>query len=123
LVLLSGIAAFGAVGALARYWLGRYVAEKTGAHFPWGTFLINVSGAFLLGLLNGLPAGHPLSGAWKTALGGGFCGAFTTFSTWSVETVRLAEKGRRQMAWANLVLSVVAGLLAAGAGLALGERL
>jgi CrcB protein len=87
--------------------------------FPWGTFAINVSGSFLLGVLTGAALYHGLGPLPKTALGTGFCGAYTTFSTFSYETVRLVEEGSVLAASANMVASVVVGLVAAAAGIAL----
>lgn len=120
---LIGVA--GAAGALARLVLGGWVAERRrGAAFPWGTYAVNILGSFLLGLVTGLVLGRgALSPAVRAALGTGFLGAFTTFSTWQVEMFRSYEKGERQMAWAYLLLSTGGGLLAAWLGIALGWRL
>lgn len=118
---LFAVALASAVGAPARYLVDRYVAARYRGVFPWGTFVINVSGAFVLGLLVGLGAHHGLSRHMVTILGTGFCGAYTTFSTYSVETVRLAEEGAYGKAVLNAVVSVGAGLLAAAAGLGLAQ--
>ena len=112
-MLLLSIAAGGFAGAVARYWLTQ---RRGPATFPWAVFCVNVTGAFALGLLAGLPN---LASAIRTPLGAGFLGAYTTFSTWMVDTLRLPAR----QAVANLTLSTVAGLAAAAAGLALGRWL
>jgi CrcB protein len=114
-----GVAVASAIGAPARYLLDRYVASKGHGAFPWGTFTINISGSFVLGLLVGLGAHHGLSTSAVAVLGAGFCGAYTTFSTFSVETIRLLEEGSVLEASLNVGVSLAAGLLAAAAGLGL----
>ncbi len=111
-----------AVGAPARYVVDRLVTEATGGRFPWGTALINVSGSFVLGLLTGLGLYHGLSTDARLVLGTGFCGAYTTFSTFTFETVRLAERGQSRAAVLNVVLSTGGALAAAAVGLALAAR-
>jgi CrcB protein len=110
-VLLVALGA--AVGAPLRYLVDRAVQSRHGSTFPWGTLGVNVSGSMLLGLLTGLPVGHPVS----ALLGTGFCGALTTYSTLSFETLRLAQDGRRWQAVANVVVSILAGLGAAYLGI------
>lgn len=114
------VAAGGLVGAPARYLLDRAVSGRIESDFPWGTFVVNISGAFFLGLLTGLTLSHHLSPAGKTLLGTGFCGAYTTFSAFTFETVRLVESGQLLQASLNVLASLVVGLAAATAGLALG---
>jgi CrcB protein len=116
-ILLIGVSLAGAVGATARYLIDVFVQERARGVFPWGTFVINVSGAFLLGLLTGLALHHGLGRVPRTLVGTGFCGAYTTFSTFSYETVRLAEDGAVVEAVANALASLAVGLLAAAAGL------
>ena len=108
-----------AIGAPLRYLTDRTVQAKHDSVFPWGTFSVNVAGSLLLGFLAGLPAGS----AWTGLLGTGFCGALTTYSTFSYETLRLAQDGFRFYALANVLASVVAGLGAAGLGLMLAQAL
>jgi CrcB protein len=108
-----------AVGACARYLLDAFVQSRTDGEFPWGTCVINVSGSFVLGVITGLALHHGLGLGSKLVLGTGFCGAYTTFSTFGYETVRLAEGGLRGPAVRNVAVNTVGGLLAAGAGLAL----
>jgi CrcB protein len=81
------------VGALARYGAGGVVQRRTRGTRPWGTAVVNVGGAVLLGVLVGLHAGGHLDDDLLTIVGAGFCGGFTTFSTWMVESVRLGEEG------------------------------
>jgi fluoride exporter len=108
-----------AVGAPARYLLDGLVHDATGGEFPWGTCVINVSGSFLLGILSGLALYHGFPDDAKVVLGTGFCGAYTTFSTFSFETIRLVEGGDGRAAIRNIVVNTGGGLLAAAAGLAL----
>jgi CrcB protein len=107
------VALGGALGAPLRYLVDRAVQARYGPAFPWGTLTVNVAGSLVLGLVAGF------TGAAYTLLGAGFCGAFTTYSTFSYETLRLLEEGSGRHALANVVLTVLAGLLAIGLGLAL----
>jgi CrcB protein len=107
-VLLVALGA--AIGAPLRYLTDRLVQSRHDSVFPWGTLAVNVAGSFVLGMLAGLPASPALS----AVLGTGFCGALTTYSTFSYETLRLVQEGSRFYALANITASVVAGL---GAGL------
>jgi CrcB protein len=106
-------------GACARYLLDAVVQRRTAGRFPWGTCTVNVSGSFLLGLLNGLALYHALSTDARFVLGVGFCGAYTTFSTFAFEVISLAEVGRGGAAIRTVLFNTVGSLLAAGAGLAL----
>jgi CrcB protein len=117
------VAAGGIVGAPARYLLDQAVTRRAGSRLPWGTLAINVSGSLLLGFLTGLTLAGHLPPAAKALLGTGFCGAYTTYSTFTFETVRLAENGRYLGAAGNVLVSVLAGLAAAAAGLAVGLAL
>ena len=119
---MSGLAwaafvAAGAVGAPARYLLDRVVTDRTGGAFPWGTFVINITGSFLLGFLTGLGLSHAFPRVPRVVLGTGFCGAYTTFSTFTFETVRLLEEGALREAVLNTAGTFVAGAVAAAAGL------
>ena len=105
----------GALGAPARYLADRWLTARLPGAFPWGTFVVNVAGSFVLGVLAAAaPAGLLVLG------GTGFCGALTTFSTFSFETVRLLETGRPLAAVANVTASVVVSVAAAAAGWWLG---
>ncbi|MDA8343345.1 MAG: fluoride efflux transporter CrcB [Actinomycetota bacterium] len=114
------VAAGGFVGAPARYLVDRAVTSRVTSDLPWGTFAINMSGSLLLGLLAGLSLGHRLPAIATSLLAVGFCGAYTTFSTFTYETLVLVEDGRYLEAAANVAASVVTGLAAAAAGLAVG---
>jgi CrcB protein len=125
-VLLS---AGGAAGTNARYWLGRAVTawqvhRFPGLEFPWGTFAINVSGSAALGLVAAAFLGNPdvAHRRWFLLLGTGFCGGYTTFSTFSLETMELLRDDRPLAAVAYALGSVAAGLVAVWAALKLGER-
>lgn len=118
-VTLLGVAVAGFLGAPARYVLDALISERARGVFPWGTFVVNVSGSLVLGFLTGLALYHGFPSTAKTVLGTGFLGAYTTFSTFTYETTSLAEEGSRAEALANVAGSVVAGVAAAAAGLAL----
>ncbi|MDQ2630229.1 MAG: fluoride efflux transporter CrcB [Actinomycetota bacterium] len=111
-----GVALLGGFGALARFGLTLLVADRLHSRFPLGTLAVNLSGAFLLGLL----AGTSLDGDTRLVLGAGALGAYTTFSTWMLETQRVGEAGRQRLAVANVLLSVVLGLAAVYLGRLLG---
>lgn len=121
---LVEIAIGGAAGATARYLVDGWVSDRTGGAFPFGTLVVNLSGAFLLGLLATLALERSvLSAAIRPAVLIGFIGAYTTFSTWMLESWRLAEQGAWLGAVANIGGSVVLGLVALGAGIAIGRTL
>jgi fluoride exporter len=107
-----------AMGAPARYLIDGYVQDRTEGAFPWGTFAVNSSGCLLLGLLTGWGLYHHLDATVRTVLGTGGIGAYTTFSTFSFETVRLAEEGATNEAVRNTLANLIVGLAAASAGLA-----
>lgn len=90
----------GGVGALTRFILDGLIRSRLGRRFPWGTIVINVSGALLLGTITGLALRHDVSVKDKLVIGTGFCGGYTTFSTASFEAVRLLEEKR----WASALL-------------------
>ena len=118
------IAVAGALGALARYGLQGLVARRATGAFPWGTFVVNVSGAFALGLIFTAATERWTMSPWlRSALTVGFLGAYTTFSTLSFETYRLAEDRALGLAFANIVGSCAAGLAAVYAGVVIGRAL
>ena len=102
----------GGAGANARYWLGVLIRSYQTAAFPWATFIINVSGSVVLGFAAALFLKHPDESrrVWYLLLGTGFCGGFTTFSTFSLETLELMEEGRVWTAAGYVFGSVVAGV-------------
>jgi CrcB protein len=108
-----------AVGAPLRYLTDRSLQGRHDSRFPWGTFAVNVAGSAVLGFLMGLPA----DSAAQSLLGTGFCGALTTYSTFSYETVTLARSGARTMAVLNVGASVLAGLGAAYCGMAIAQAI
>jgi len=118
-VVWIGLAVAGAIGAPSRFLLDGLLQDRTSGAFPWGTFVVNMSGSVLLGFLTGLALYHAFPTTPKVILGTGFCGAYTTFSTWTYETIRLVEEGAVGEAFLNAGVSLVVGLLAAAAGLAL----
>ncbi|WP_037914868.1 fluoride efflux transporter CrcB [Actinacidiphila yeochonensis] len=111
------------VGAPLRYLTDRAVQSRHDTAFPWGTFLVNVSGCTLLGFLSGATTAGAISSHLVLLLGTGLCGAFTTYSTFSYETLRLAESGARLQAAVNAVGIVAAGLGAAFTGAAVAQAL
>ncbi|WP_030273798.1 fluoride efflux transporter CrcB [Streptomyces sp. NRRL B-24484] len=113
----------GMIGAPLRYLADRAVQARRDTVFPWGTFLINVSGTSVLGALAGATHAHGLPDGAMLLLGTGVCGALTTFSTPTYETVRLLEDGSLAEAGVNTLGSLPAGLTAAAAGFALLTRL
>lgn len=114
-----GLMVAGAIGAPARYLLDGFVQDRTEGAFPWGTFAINLSGSFLLGLITGAALYHAFPNTPKVWLGTGFCGAYTTFSTFTFETISLLEAGDVTEALQNAAASLVLAALAAAAGLAI----
>jgi fluoride exporter len=110
------VAVVGGAGAISRFLLDSLVAARAGRDFPFGTFTINVTGALLLGLLTGLA----LKGDALVIAGTATLGSYTTFSTWMLETHRLAEGGQLQRAAANAFLSLLVGFGAVLLGHAIG---
>lgn len=104
----SGVALVGGIGSVLRFVIDRAVARRVARSFPFGTLAVNISGAFLLGFLGGLA----LSKDAALVVGTGFVGAYTTFSTWMLETHRLGEERQTWAALANVVVSVVLGIAA-----------
>jgi fluoride exporter len=117
------VALAGALGALARWGIGAWFGHRWPT-FPWGTMVINVSGSFILGVLFAALVEHDIgSTTLRVALLTGLMGAYTTFSTFSLETFRLFEDGSVGPALANVALSVVLGLLAVWLGVATGRAI
>ena len=117
-----GIGVAGALGALLRYGIEGLVARRVSSAFPWGTFVVNVTGAFVLGALFTLLTERWLAAPWlRSALTIGFLGAYTTFSTLSFESYRLLEDGALRLAALNMGGSLVAALGAVYAGILVGR--
>ncbi|MFG2909624.1 fluoride efflux transporter CrcB [Kitasatospora sp. NPDC048286] len=111
------------VGAPLRYLTDRAVQSRHDSVFPWGTFTVNVVGCLILGLVTGAVAAGAASSQVQLLLGTGLCGALTTYSTFSYETLRLAETGAGRYALANVAGSVAAGLAAVFVGAELASAL
>ncbi|HVA04729.1 MAG TPA: fluoride efflux transporter CrcB [Acidimicrobiales bacterium] len=114
-----GFVVAAAIGAPLRYLVDGYIAERVEGVFPWGTFIINASGSLVFGVLTGLALYHAFPQTPKVILGTGFCGSYTTFSTFSFETVRLVEEGALGEAFRNAFGTLVVCAGAAALGLAL----
>lgn len=114
---LLAVAAGGALGAVARFLLGEWVTSLTGEHFPWGIFTVNALGSLLIGILFViLVEQNPNAGIWRSLLMVGFLGAFTTFSTFSLQTLALLETGRWLMAASYAFGSLMVCVLAVAVG-------
>ncbi len=118
------IALGGAFGAMARFLLGEWVASIAGEHFPWGIFLINILGSFLIGVLFVLLVEQTTSASlWRPFLMVGFLGAFTTFSTFSLQTLALFEVGRWLAAAGYAIGTLILCLIGVAAGVFLSRAL
>lgn len=121
-MLFVGLGGF--VGANARYLAGEWARQKWGGDFPYGTFIINVSGSFILGLFATLSLALSWNDKWRLLIAVGFVGAYTTFSTFEFETLQLIAQGNRYRAAAvNLLGSVIVGFFAAWLGVQLARLL
>ena len=107
------------VGAPLRYVVDSLVSERRLSTFPYGTMVVNLSGCLVLGVLSGIVIYHHSAASTRVVLGTGLVGAYTTFSTFSAETLSLLENGSPGAAATNAVISVVGGMLMSAAGLAL----
>jgi len=112
-----------AIGAPLRYLSDRAVQARHDTVFPWGTLTVNVLGSLILGLLTAAVTDGGASPQVQLAVGTGFCGALTTYSTFSYETLRLLEDDARFFAVANVVVSIVAGVGSAFLGVAIGQAI
>lgn len=112
------VALGGSFGAVARYALGGWVQTRLGTDFPYGTLVVNLTGCFLLGLFAVLALNLAWSEQWRSFVAIGFLGAYTTFSTFSYETLQLLAQGDRGRAFWNTAGSVGLGLLAGYLGIA-----
>lgn len=122
--LIFYIGIFGFLGAVSRYLLSGWVYGIVGTRFPYGTLAVNIIGSFLLGFLFKLTTGRVILEAdLRTALTVGFIGAFTTFSTFSLETFNLLEEGSWTLAALNIVASVIVCLIATWGGISLARAI
>lgn len=113
----------GSLGAVSRYGISEWARKRLGDALPWGTLIVNVVGSLLLGLILGLALREVGTRGQRAAFGTGFLGAFTTFSTFSNETVLMAQQGKMTGAVLNVVLNVVVGIAAAVAGMWLSAKI
>ena len=117
------IAIFGAIGALSRWKISEYCTRLGPDNFPFGTFTVNIIGSFLLGILMSITVHETIPETWRIPLSVGFLGSFTTFSTFSVETISLLQQGHGRLALLNIGAQLGIGLLAAAGGLTIGTTL
>jgi len=114
----------GFVGSIARFWLAVYVGQRMGTRFPYGTFLINISGSFLIGLvMTILTERTHLSPTYRYLIPIGFIGGYTTFSTFEYETLRAIQDGQLTIGLLNIVLSVVFGFVMVWTGAIVGKAI
>lgn len=117
------VAAGGAIGAVVRYLLGGWIQGRLGPDFPWGTFIVNVSGSLLIGVVLGLVDRGALSGEARLFLAVGILGGYTTFSTFSYETLKLIEQGNLGATLLNALGQVAAGLVAVYVGVVISRAI
>lgn len=115
MIIVVGIG--GMFGAMTRFYIGKFIASKTDSDFSCATFLINISGCMLLGILTNLYMSKEISNTMWMLLGVGFLGAYTTFSTFGYETIRLIEKKLYTQAGMYVLLSIVLGIFGAWVGM------
>ncbi len=119
---MVGIGGF--LGSVARYWVGNYIGNRMGMRFPFGTVAINISGSFLIGLVVTLISQRAHWNAnWSYLVPIGFIGAYTTFSTFELETFRSLHEGEIIIAFLNVIVSVVLGYIAVWLGVVMGRTI
>jgi CrcB protein len=121
--LVALVAVGGAIGSVVRFWVATLMLRATGPGFPWGTVLINILGSFVIGWLAAWIGMSRLAmpELWRAFAMTGICGGFTTFSAFSLQTVELLREGQVVAAGLNVVVSVVACVVATFAGIAVGR--
>jgi CrcB protein len=118
------VAIGGALGAIARYWLGSLIGQALPSRFPYGTVVINVTGCFIIGLFLTLASERiSINPNWRLAVAVGFVGAYTTFSTFEYESFKLMESGSGISGFMNVIVSLMLGFLAVWAGVALARKI
>jgi CrcB protein len=118
------VAIGGACGSVLRFWVGSYVSNRTGARFPAGTFLVNITASFLIGfLVTILAAKVSWSPQWRYLILIGFIGGYSTFSTFEFETFRIFQEGEFLIAGLNVLLSVVVGFISVWLGVISGKTI
>jgi fluoride exporter len=122
-VIIGEVALAGALGAVLRYLVDHLVQRRADSEFPFGVMAVNLSGSFILGVLVGAGLHHGVSTTVVTVAGTGLIGSYTTFSTFTFDSVRLAEDGYRSMSVLNVTVGIVVGIALAATGLALGSLL
>lgn len=118
-MIYAWIAAGSALGGMTRYWLASFVDERIGETFPWGTILVNISGSFIIGLIATLTASDGrllISPSLRTFLMVGICGGYTTYSSFSLQTLNLARQGEWLRAGANVLVTTALCLVAVWLG-------
>ncbi len=115
--LIVGVGGF--VGANARYLLGNWAKDRWGSDFPYGTFLINITGCFVIGVFSTLLLRYAWNDTWRLLIAVGFVGAYTTFSTFEYDSLNLIAQGAWGKALFNLLGSVILGFFAAYLGVML----
>lgn len=118
-MIVVAVAIAGALGAVARSWVDSVISARNDSTVPIPTLFINTTGSFVLGVITGLALYHGMSADVRTVLGLGFCGGYTTFSTFAYQTVSLAEQRATHGAIANISWSLFAPAIAAAIGLAI----
>lgn len=113
------VAMGGAIGSTLRFWVGGSVADRLGTRFPYGTFLVNCTGSFLIGLVLTLISERAnVNPNWRYLIGVGFIGGYTTFSAFEYETFQSLQDGKMLIASLNVILSVAVGLICVWLGVA-----
>lgn len=121
-VILVGVGGF--IGANVRYWLSAWIDQNFGLRFPLGTFIINLTGSLILGFVATLAVERALiDPRWRLAIAVGFVGAYTTFSTFTYESIKLIESGSYGLAALNVVASAILGLIGAAIGMVLARAI
>ena len=119
ILIWTAVVLIGGAGSVIRFLADGAISSAAGRDFPFGTMMVNISGAVILGLLTGLALGHDQALLFGTAA----VGSYTTFSTWMLETQRLSEERQHRMATLNVVASLALGIAAAGLGHLVGGHL